>query len=123
MREPPVVGTPSTVITSLIASGMPGQRGQVGQCRPAARRRCCVGLGGLLQGHLGRQRQVGLDVVVDGVDAVEHGPGQLDGRDLAGAQQGGGFMDGQFVQHVAFRNHGCRPGQPSAASRIAFTRK
>ena len=76
----------------------PGQQGQVGQGvflpRGGDGR---VRLRGLLQGQLRRQRQVGLDVVVDSQDAVEHGPGQLDSRDIARAQQGGGFMDGQFV--------------------------
>ena len=97
--RPAVGARPSTVITSLIASGIPVSKGSSARASPRALQQGPVRFRGLLQGQLRRERQVGLDVIVDRQDAVKHGLGQLDSRDLARAQQGGGFMDGQFVQH------------------------
>ena len=50
------------------------------------------------RGLLGQQRQIGLDVVVDSQDAVEHGLRQLDGRDTAAGQFIKRLLDGQLVE-------------------------
>ena len=74
--EPLVVGTPSVTTTSFSATGTPA--------RPVLVPRR-VDLGGARERGLGVDVQVGAQLAVGGLDAVEVGPGDLDGGRAVGA--------------------------------------
>jgi hypothetical protein len=57
-----------------------------------------VGLVRLLEGQLLGDGDESLDALLDLLDAVEDGPGELAGGQLAAGEEGGGFVDGEVEE-------------------------
>ncbi len=73
-----------------------------------------VDQGGVGQGQLGVDGEEGVQVAVEGVDAIEGGPGQLPGAHLPGPDPGREVLDGVLSEvHGSASGASCGWGPPT----------